>query len=309
MKLASTLLLSSLVSACMIDAGDEPAAEPDVTTDEVAAPTVDELAAPDVLEIIGAESYRAVAAPPPIRYHGGPIMLGTTKVYVIWYGSWTGNTALTLVPVFVPALGGSSYFNINTTYTDASGAKVTNALGFGGQTTDAYSRGKLLGDSDVAMVVANALAAKKLVRDPSGIYVVLSSADVNETSGFCTRYCGWHTYGTLNGAQTRIAYVGNPDRCPTACEAQTARSPNGNPGADGLVSILAHELDESVTDPNLNAWFDAQGAENADKCAWTFGTTRTVANGSKANVKLGGKDYLLQQNWLNAGAGTCAMAR
>lgn len=78
MKLASALLLSSLVSACMIDAGDDPAADPDVTTDEVAAPTVDELVAPDVLEIIGAESYRAVAAPPPIKYHGGPIMLGTS---------------------------------------------------------------------------------------------------------------------------------------------------------------------------------------------------------------------------------------
>lgn len=312
MKLASALLISSFLSACAIEVGDEPAAVPDGTTDEVASPTVEQLFATETLEVIeragGDTPGKAAATAVPIKYHGGPVMLGTTKVYIIWYGNWTGNTALTIVPAFAQALGGSPYFNINTTYSNAAGAKVSNALGFGGQTTDNYSRGKALGDYDVAMVIATALASKKLARDANGVYVVLSSADVNETSGMCARYCGWHSYGTLNGAETRVAYVGNPDRCPTSCEVQTGKSPNGNPGADGLVSILAHELDESVTDPDLSAWFDAQGGENADKCAWTYGTTRTVSNGSQANVKLGGKDYLIQQNWLNAGAGSCALA-
>jgi hypothetical protein len=312
MKLVSALLISLFLSACAVEVGDEPAIDPDATTDEVVTPTVEQLfatAAMEVIERAGGETPgKSAATATPITYHGGPIMLGTTKVYVIWYGNWTGNTALTIVPAFLQALGGSPYFNINTSYSNAAGARVSNALGFGGQTTDAYSRGKALGDNDVAMVIATALAAKKLSRDASGIYVVLSSADVNETSGMCTRYCGWHTYGTLNGALTRVAYLGNPDRCPTSCEAQTGKSPNANPGADGLVSVLAHELDESVTDPNLNAWFDAQGAENADKCAWTFGTTHSVANGSRANVKLAGKDYLIQQNWMNVGAGSCALA-
>ena len=175
--------------------------------------------------------------------------------------------------------------------------------------TDTGSRGKTLGDYDVAMVLASAIASKKLPADDAGIYVLLSSAEVAESSGFCTRYCGWHTYGVLNGAQRKISYVGNPDRCPTACEAQTGKSPNANPGADGLLSVLAHEIDETVTDPSLNAWYDAQGAENADKCAWKFGTTYAVANGSRANVKLAGKDYLIQQNWLNVGAGSCALAK
>ena len=53
----------------------------------------------------------------------------------------------------------------------------------------------------------------------------------------------------------KYAFVGNPDRCPVACAAQTT-GPNGNAGADGMASIIAHELEEAVTDPDLNAWYD-----------------------------------------------------
>ena len=35
-----------------------------------------------------------------------------------------------------------------------------------------------------------------------------------------------------------------------------------------MVSVIAHEAAEAVSDPNLNAWFDSTGQENADKCAW-----------------------------------------
>jgi hypothetical protein len=46
-----------------------------------------------------------------------------------------------------------------------------------------------------------------------------------------------------------------------------------------MVSIVAHELEEATTDPDLNAGYDSRGEENADKCAWTFGTTSTAPNG------------------------------
>ena len=40
-----------------------------------------------------------------------------------------------------------------------------------------------------------------------------------------------------------------------------------------MASVIAHELVEAVSDPQLNAWYDRRGYENADKCAWTFGST------------------------------------
>ena len=55
-----------------------------------------------------------------------------------------------------------------------------------------------------------------------------------------------------------------------------------------------------------NAWFDRRGFENADKCAWTWGTTYTTTAGGTANIKVGGKDFLVQRNWVASGG--CALS-
>ncbi len=45
-----------------------------------------------------------------------------------------------------------------------------------------------------------------------------------------------------------------------------------------------------LTDAQLNAWYDSSGAENADKCAWTF-------NGLES---FGSTSWLIQGNWSSA---------
>ena len=236
-----------------------------------------------------------------ISYHGGPVMLGTPSIHYIWYGNWSGNSATSILTSFAQNLGGSSYEGINATYYDGSNNHVSGAIGFAGSSNDNYSHGTSLTDSDIQAIVA-----AQNPTDSNAIYFVLTSSDVNETSGFCTQYCGWHDNATINGRNIKYAFVGNPDRCPSACEDQTT-SPNGNAGADGMASIIAHESEEAISDPDLNAWYDTRGAENADKCAWTFGSESTASNGSKYNITLGGSHYLIQQNWVNASGGYCAM--
>lgn len=244
-----------------------------------------------------------------IFYHGGPLLNSTngTNVYYIWYGNWSGNSATTILTDLAQNIGGSPYFNINTSYYDGSNKKVTNRVNYLQSTTDNYSQGTALTDAQVQSVVASAITSGRLPMDTNAVYFVLTSADVNATSGFCTQYCGWHTNGTINGQTVKYSFVGNPDRCPSSCAAQST-GPNGNAGADGMASILSHELEEAVTDPLGNAWYDRRGQENADKCAWTFGTESTASNGAKYNVTLGSRNYLIQQNWVNAGGGKCAMS-
>src|SRR5207248_11741406 len=166
-------------------------------------------------------------------------------------------------------------------------------LRFAGETVDNYSRGKKLSDSMIQAIVTSAITSRSLPEDVNGIYFILTSADVTTTTGFCTQYCSWHMHSTIAGRDIKYAFVGNPDRCLSACADQTI-SPNGNAGADAMASLIARTIDETVTDPDLNAWYDRQVAENADKCAWTYGATSTAANGSLYNMRLGMREYLIQ---------------
>ncbi|MBV9609635.1 MAG: hypothetical protein JO187_08765 [Acidobacteria bacterium] len=243
-----------------------------------------------------------------ISYHGGPVMTGGPTIHYIWYGNWSSGdaSAVPILDTLRDNIGGSSYFNINTTYTNSAGTHVSNHVGHSSDdhsndATTGYS--KSLSDADILSIVQNVAGSSP---DPNGVYFVLTTADVNETSGFCTQYCGWHDHATISGVDTKYAFVGNPDRCPSACEWQTT-SPNGNAGADGMASIIAHELEEATSDPDLNAWYDSRGYENADKCAWTFSPVSS-SNGYQYNISLGGRQYLIQRNWVNASGGYCSMS-
>jgi len=249
-----------------------------------------------------------------ISYHGGPVMKGNpVSVYFIWYGDWSNgkhdsdssSTINLLEDLFSSTgLNNSGYAKINTTYGDKSG-NVSGSLVRKASIYDNYSKGTTLSDSEVKAVVSNAITSRKLPKSSNAVYFVLSSSDVREDSGFCTRYCGWHTHASISGSDIKYAFVGNPDRCPSACEWQTS-SPNADSGADGMASIMAHEVAEAITDPDLNAWYDSNGEENADKCQWKFGSLHTASNGSKYNMTLADHHWLIQMNWLNARGGGCA---
>ncbi len=63
----------------------------------------------------------------------------------------------------------------------------------------------------------------------------------------------------------------------------------------------------TAADPLYNGFYDASGYEPASKCFWQTGTTYTTANGGVANSRIGYKDYLLEQAWVNAGGGFCSL--
>jgi Phosphate-induced protein 1 conserved region len=265
---------------------------------------------------------QAVVTGNGINYHGGPVLKGNpVPIYLIFYGNWNGtgsNTAasVSLIEHFVSTLGNSAIEHVATTYGDNTG-NVSGNVSLGGVAT--VSSSSNLSDSSLQTTVANVLNSGALPRNANGIYMVLTSSNINETSGFCTQYCGFHTHATLGGVDIKYAFVGNPDRCPSGCEIQTT-GPNspatGVGGADGLINVFSHEQFEAITDPDLNAWFDNSGQEDSDKCNFNFGTTSTCnanglcsASGTSAHAKysqtFGSNNWMIQQQWENAAGGKC----
>ena len=263
-----------------------------------------------------------------IFYHGGPVLQSGTNVAAIyWAGSTiynggptpgaagSGSSDGSLVGAFLRSLGGSPYFNINHTYTDGSGNLIANSVTYTQfWANDSYnvpSNGQSVSDAQMTAMLQYAFDNGKLTYDPSTLYAIFTAGTVNLGGGFGTQYCAYHTHATvtISGQSRTVLYAAMPYdyAYPSACTAGYA-SPNNDPAADAEVNTLAHETEETTTDMLGTAWYDRRGYENADKCAWKWGTTYTTANGGTANMTIGGKDYLVQQNWVNAGSGGCLLS-
>ena len=262
-----------------------------------------------------------------ILYHGGPVLQSGTKVAAIYWAASTiypggptpGTTGSgaqdgSLIGTFMRGLGGSPYFNINSTYTDGAGRAIVNSVSytqFYANNTGVPSNGQSVSDAQIVSMLQAAFNSGALTFDASTLYNVFTAGTVNLGGGFGTQYCAYHTHGTvtIGGVARTVLYSAMPydNAYPSACTAGLG-SANGDPGADAEVNTLGHEIEETTTDMMGNAWYDRRGYENADKCAWTWGTTYKAANGATVNMKIGGKDFLVQQNWINSGSGGCRLS-
>jgi PKD repeat protein len=76
------------------------------------------------------------------------------------------------------------------------------------------------------------------------------------------------------------------------------QAPNGQPDADVVISPLSHELNEAITDPLGNAWFDRGHNEVGDNCLDFFGAT-SGTEGALYNQTINGAHYLTQEIFSN----------
>jgi len=166
-------------------------------------------------------------------------------------------------------------------------------------TSAAISNGTItFSNPTTEMVVAKAIASSAFgsrTPDANGIYFIFTSINV-AVNGFLTSYCGYHGYSDLLTTRFKYSFIGDPGSSTSGCIPQSV-SPHGYAAGDAMANVTAHELVEAVSDPELNAWFDSRGNENADKCNFVFGATTTESNNSLSNVTIGSSRYLIQQNW------------
>jgi hypothetical protein len=270
----------------------------------------------------------ALATGTGITYHGGPVLTQMTKVATVYWATTViyrggptpgttgpGSADTSLVGYFLNHLGGSPYFNINTTYYDASGTHVANAITYtqfwANNSYNVPASGASVSDSQMLSMLQYAFNNGKLTYDPGTIYLIFTKGTVNLGGGFGTQYCAYHSWGnaTVNGVTRSVLYAAMPDAYAHASACSSGLAPaNGDAHADAEVGMIARILDEVATDMNGNAWYDSSGYENADKCAWTYGSTYTTSYGGVANVHIGSKDFLIPRNWVNSGSGGCYLS-
>jgi hypothetical protein len=231
-----------------------------------------------------AVGHASTKTPSNLIDHLGPV-LSTSNTYAIYWGPTSGFPA-DLEPGMTALLKGfvgSSYLGIASQY--MRGAALTTS--FGGNLTDTSQPPKSAPN-------AAALAAEvcKLVTtpDPNGVYFVFTSNAPN------INYCAWHNKAACNGVTFEVAYVPNQADLP-GCSPYTVSNLGCNAYSAGTVTSadsVAHEFMESISDPQINAWLDANKLEMADKCEYSYAACVNLPNGSS---------WQIQTEWSNAISG------
>jgi len=227
------------------------------------------------------QGHGNAGANPNLLYHGGGIMTSAAVTSIFWGANWGkpsfAGDKISGLDAFYGGIGGSSYIGTNTEYTGTNGT-VTGSVSSGGHLVDTSSslrRAPRTSDvlAEVARVITNPVA--------NGYYPVYPDLPRKHAG-----YCAWHSWGTIGGVPVQFAFYFNLDGDP-GCNPGSSGA--HSQGLDALANVSGHELSEALTDPRGDGWYDSSGAENADKCAWTF----------HGNESFGGSSWLIQGNWSN----------
>jgi hypothetical protein len=250
-----------------------------------------------------------------IPYNGGPVMKGQVPVHLIYYGTLSG-TQRAILEDLIANLGGSPWLQILSTYSAPSAGLPTTNIRLGQTwTVPTFSNTFPTPEADaVEKLVKRTLDTGRLPTDGNAIYLVVLGNDV---ASDCSTSCGWHTGGRILdpvfGPVIKYGLIRNPNVNGTgacACYPQVVASPNGDLEADAMTNAIAHEVAETLSDPEREpGWAIEVGSElveNADNCASQFGDSYLVGSPPKqsnANMRLGTRDFYIQRNWVNIGSG------
>src|ERR1019366_7252897 len=100
-------------------------------------------------------------------------------------------------------------------------------------------------DAQMISMLQSGFNSHAITYDPSTLYVIFTAGKVNLGGGFGSQYCGYHWNANVSiGGVSKVAlYAALPYdyAYPGSCRNGTP-SPNNDPGADGEVSVLTHEI-------------------------------------------------------------------
>jgi hypothetical protein len=249
-------------------------------------------------------------------------------VRLIFYGTWLQGQKDT-VREFLDNLSGTKggpmpWYGIMTDYHDANGNHPTATFNVGPDLFEPGTLGELKDSTAPALLQKLNVAA-----DPNTIFLIMIGPDwptSYRSNGFdyCTNGggCGVHfaaPFQSNMGVMSHYALIGNPGpvvagvpHCaPCVNPAAWTASPNQDVAVDAMLSTLAHELTETVSDPAQGGGWNNPGPEGeaGDLCVGLFGPLSHDNNGAPFNIAFNGHNYLIQENFIpvDAVTGFCSL--
>jgi hypothetical protein len=233
-------------------------------------------------------NIHAAKGNPDMSYHGGPILPSVTVKAIFWGSSWPSYTGDKITGldkwykyVGTPKNGGGSkYFATVNEYNDAAGQQVGTAITYQGHVVDGTSAPKHPSTSAVLAEVCKEISSPT-AKAYYPVYIDQPRGNAN--------YCAYHSWGTCHGKAIEFGFFFKLDG-DAGCDPQSTVSGQSQ-GLKAVANVTGHELSETRSDPNGNAWYDSSGEENGDKCAWSFGGPFVTF--------LDGTHWKVQANWSN----------
>jgi hypothetical protein len=250
---------------------------------------------------------------------------------------FSSKTLQTYLNSFFATVGGSPWAGVQTQYCRTALPGAMNCIGGADFVTNPKKqlKGTWTDPTPVPSDIVTLGLAENLVDDPiaaeaqraaahfgydaQATYIVLTPPRTIATGE--PVYCGYHSQtssvnGLGNPFRLQYAFIpwlnqNWPGLGPADCGMHNVNATSnafGNGIFDGYSIVTGHEYSEAVTDPDniaswQDGWLDAQGSENADKCAWL----------DTQNITLASHQFAIQPTWSNeafdATGNGCAVSR
>ncbi len=233
-----------------------------------------------------------------LLYHGGPVQ-GDPELYVLLWGNWwssscpsqqgNGGADESYLYNYYHGMGSSAdnVSPVSSQYGDSNGTHPAfpTVAGQAFITWNVACSDPPASATDAQLAAeaasyASFLAGQGYTINNNTQIVVVSPSGTNPGGGFGSQYCAYHNWTQMSNGTflswTNLPYI--PDQGGN-CGANFVQN-----GFDGWSIVGGHEYMESVTDPFVNsgspgsAWYDNQGYEIGDKCAWTSLFTETLGS-------------------------------
>src|SRR5262249_15863717 len=226
-----------------------------------------------------------------LSFHGGPIITQAHVVFIFWGPSFANasspdHTYATPLQTFRNHFPTNSEYNTITQSTGSNGTVwLPNLAGGTADWFDTSTPPTAVTDSIVQNEVNAYLAFNSF--DANAVYeVVIPSSSYSDDGTGATscggpnlQYCAYHSW--IGSGTNAIKYSIEPYPSCSGCRL------TGWSDVQNQEPFVCHETREAVTDPVGTGWWDRNGAEADDKCAW-----------SPTPFLVGGFGY--QYEWSNA---------